>query len=126
MAIGFALLPALGVYLLASLASFGELLLAVILSLPLFAILIYRKRTVTGMASATLFWLAAEAFFAPVVAYVYISSTVDASNSSGIDEAVAGIQGGILLVLAFVVCIPLGIGFYVLSKRVQERPTAEA
>jgi len=122
MAIGFALLPAFGVYVLASLVAAPELLLAVV-ALPLFALLIYGRGTTTRMTSATLLLLAVEAFVAPVVAYVYISSNVEASNDSALGTAIAGIQGGILLVLAFVVCIPLGIGFYLLSKRVKSGRT---
>ena len=122
MAVGFATLPAIGVYAMASLTTTVELL-ASLLALPVFAILIYRQRTTTRMTSATLFWLALEAFVAPVVVFVYIASSIGGSNDTAFGTALAGIQGGILLVLAFVVCIPLGIGFYVLSKRVQPATT---
>lgn len=117
MALGFAVFPALGAYVLVGLTDYDELL-AVVIAFPLLAALLYNRHTVSAMTSSTLRWLAVEAFLAPVFALIYISEFVSSGDTSWLGRALTGVQGGILFVLACVVCIPLGVGFYVLSKRV--------
>lgn len=124
MALGFAVFPALGAYVLVGLTDYDELL-ATVVAFPLLAALLYQRHTVARMSSSTLFWLAIEAFLAPVFALFYISEYVSSGNTSWLGRAVAGLQGGIFFVLACIVCIPLGVGFYVLSNRVASRSSTD-
>lgn len=117
MALGVAVVPTLGAFALASLTGVDALLVAVVVAFPAFAYLAYRRRTMARMASSALLWLALESFVAPVAAILYVTGSVGGGSGSAIDTAIAGVQGGVVLLLAFLVCIPLGIGFYVLSGR---------
>lgn len=118
-ALGFALLPAFGAYMLVSLAAYEVMPVVLLLAIPIFGYLIYRKETRNDMASGMFFWLAVEAFLSPLAAIVYTSSYSAAETTTAAEQAGAAIGGGIVTVLAFVVGLPVGIVLYLISRRLE-------
>lgn len=120
---GFSLIPAFGAYMLVSLAAYQAIALALIIAIPIFAYLFYRRPGTKSMASGMFFWLGVESFLAPVAALFYTASFSAAETTTAAEEAGAAIGGGILTIMAFVIGVPLGVVFYLISRRLEPEAT---
>lgn len=118
-AIVIALLPAIAAYMLVSIAANEVLGVVFIVALALFAYLLYQYQTTKGMLGGMCFWLAIEAFLAPVAMLIYTFVYASEETSSAAGEAGAALGGTFLTIVAFVVGIPLGIVLYLVSGRLE-------
>jgi len=112
-----ALIPAFGVYMLISIATYSVSGLAFFVALPLFGYLLYQRPTGKAMLGGMCFWLAVEAFLSPVVMLFYTATYSAQETSTAAGEAGAAIGGGLLMIMAFVVGLPIGIVLYLVSRR---------
>lgn len=110
-----AILPALGAYFIIGIASASANTLVFWLGIPIFGYVIYDDSH-WGMASTTAFWLAIEAFLAPVF-FLIFTYGVASGMGTGAGAAGAAIGGFLIIAGVFVVAVPLGAGLYLLSKR---------
>lgn len=116
---GFALIPAFGAYMLVSVAAYDPIPAVLFIGIPVFAYLIYRRPGTKSMASGMFFWLSVESFLAPIAALFYTASYSAAETTTAAEEAGAAIGGGIVTIMAFVIGVPLGLVFYLLSRRLE-------
>lgn len=91
--------------------------LGLIAGIPLFTYLGYQMPTLKTAFGRLSFWTAIILFMSPLsmIVHTFIFSETQAQGTA--ETAGAAIGGTILIIGAFVIGIPLGIGFYLLSKR---------
>ncbi|WP_246984690.1 zinc ribbon domain-containing protein [Halorientalis marina] len=97
-----------------------------LIGLPLFTYLGYQMPTIKTAFGKLSFWTAIVFFLSPIL--LIIHTLIFAGGTEGAAEAAgAAIGGTILVVGAFVIGIPVGIGFYLLSNRysIEENATIE-
>lgn len=116
-ATGIGLIPSFGAYMLVSLGAYSAVVIAFLGAIPLFAYLMYRQPNKKAMASSTFFWLGIESFLVPLAAIFYTASYSAQETTTAAEQAGAAIGGGIVTIMAFVIGIPIGIVFYLLSRR---------
>lgn len=91
--------------------------IAILAGIPLFAYLGYQRPTTKTMAGRLSFWMAILLFSSPVMMMIYTSVFVSNEAQGTAEEAGAAIGGTVLIGAAFVIGLPLGIAFYLLSNR---------
>jgi len=113
------LLPAFGAYMLISLANAASepVVVAFFIGIGVFGYLLYKQPTTKAMFGGAFYWLAIEMFLSPLVMIIYTFTFASSQTSSDAGAAGAALGGGALTLMAFVVGIPLGIVFYLLSGR---------
>lgn len=116
-AVAFALLPAIGAYLGASIALYKAVGIVFVIALPAFAYLLYKRPTKKAMAGGMCFWLAIEAFLTPFILLIYTFVFASQETATGAEQAGAAIGGFIMVIVAFVVGLPIGIVLYLISRR---------
>jgi positive regulator of sigma E activity len=116
-AILLGLFPAFGAYVGVSIAAFDAVGIVFVIALPVFAYLLYQRPTVKAMAGGMFFWLSIETFLTPVMLLIYTFVFASQTPMTGAGQAGAAIGGIILVVVAFVVGVPVGVVFYLLSSR---------
>jgi hypothetical protein len=114
-AIGF--IPALGLYIMTSVAFFDPIPAVLLVGIVLFGYLLYRRPTAKSMVGGASFWLAIESFLTPLALLIYTFSFAAQETQTGAGQAGAAIGGFVLVIAAFVIGVPLGIVFYLVSKR---------
>lgn len=85
--------------------------------LVLFAYLGYQRPTAKAAIGRQSFWSAIMLFVSPVMMIIYTLVFTAQQTDGTAEEAGAALGGTVLILLAFVVGLPLGIGFYLLSRR---------
>lgn len=118
-AIAIALIPAFGAYTMVTIATNDVVGAAFLVSLPVFAYLLYRRPTRKGMIGGMFFWLAVESFLSPLVMLFYTAAYTSEETTTAAEEAGAAIGGTVLVIGAFVIGVPLGIVFYLISRRLE-------
>lgn len=89
-----------------------------ILGIPIFTYLGYQRPTIKTAFGRESFWTSIVLFMSPIL--LVLHTIIFASGTEGDAEAAGAVIGGTVLVIgAFVIGIPLGIGFYLLSRRYQ-------
>jgi len=111
------LLPAIGAYIGVSIAANNPMVIVLIVSIPTFGYLLYQRPTAKGMVGGASFWLAIEAFLTPLALLIYTFVFASQETVTTAGQAGAAIGGFIMVIVAFVVGIPVGIVFYLLSNR---------
>ncbi|WP_136718511.1 zinc ribbon domain-containing protein [Halorientalis salina] len=112
------LLPAFGAYMLISLANAGGPVgVAFLIGIGVFGYLLYKQPTTKAMFGGAFYWLAIEMLLSPLVMIIYTFTFASSQTSSDAGAAGAALGGGALTIMAFVVGLPLGIVFYLLSGR---------
>lgn len=111
--------------MLVSVAAYNAIVLVFFVGIPIFAYLFYQRQSIKSMGSGMLFWLAIEAFLMPLAAIVYTFAFSAAETSSEAEQAGAAIGGGLLTVIAFVIGIPVGLVFYLLSRKLEPDESAK-
>jgi hypothetical protein len=111
------LIPAFGLYIMTSVAFYNAIPAILLVGIVGFGYLLYRRPTTKAMFGGASFWLAIESFLTPLALLVYTFSFASQETQTGAEQAGAAIGGFVLVIGAFVVGIPLGIVFYLVSKR---------
>jgi hypothetical protein len=112
-----ALIPAFGLYVMTSIALFDPIPAVFFVGIAAFGYLLYKRPTTKRMAGGASFWLAIESFLTPLALLIYTFSFASQETQTGAGEAGAAIGGFILVIIAFVICVPLGIVFYLISGK---------
>lgn len=109
-----ALLPAiiLAIALPSAVSGIGFLV-----AVPLFTYLGYQRPTAGTAFGRLSFWTAITLFMSPLLMIVHTFIFTETQTQGTAETAGAAIGGTILVLGAFVIGIPLGIGFYLLSRR---------
>lgn len=116
-AAGIGFLPAFGAYMLISVASYGAIVAVLPIGIAVFGYLLYDRPTTKAMFGGAFFWLAVEALLSPVFMIFYTVAFASEETTTAAGEAGAAIGGGILVIMAFVVGLPVGIVFYLISRK---------
>jgi hypothetical protein len=116
-ALVIALIPAFGLYVMTSIALFDPIPAVLFAGIAVFGYLLYKRPTAKRMAGGASFYLAIESFLTPLALLIYTFSFASQETQTGAGEAGAAIGGFILVIIAFVICVPLGIVFYLLSGK---------
>lgn len=127
-ATAFAIIPAFGAYMGVSIAASDAVGWVFLLGIPAFAYLLYQRPTAKRMAGGMCFWLAVESFLTPVFLLIYAIGFASSETTTAAGQAGAAIGGFILVGVAFVVGVPVGIVFYLISTRLDveaDEPTDE-
>jgi hypothetical protein len=96
--------------------------LGLIIGIPVFTYLGYQRPTIKTAFGRLSFWTAIVLFMSPIL--LIIHTLIFAGGAEGSAEAAGAAIGGTILVIgAFVVGIPVGIGFYLLSRRYEIEDT---
>lgn len=109
-----ALLPAivLAVVLPGAITGIGLLI-----GIPAFAYLGYQRPTVKTAFGRLSFWTAIALFMSPIFMVIHTFIFTESQTQGSAETAGAALGGTILVIAAFVIGVPVGIGFYLLSKR---------
>jgi hypothetical protein len=91
--------------------------IGLLLGIPLFAYLGYQRPTVKSAFGRQSFWSAVLLFISPLMMIIHTAVFIESQTSGAAEEAGAAIGGTVLVILAFVVGLPLGIVFYLLSRK---------
>lgn len=89
------------------------------IGIAIFAYLLYQRPTAKAMVGGMSFWLAIECFLTPLA---LLGSTITFASQevqTAAGQAGAAIGGFFLTIIAFVVGVPLGIVFYLVSRRLE-------
>ncbi len=111
------LIPAFVAYVMASIAGNDVYSLVFFVAIPVFGYLLYRVPTVKEQAGQMFFWLAIETLLTPLVLLVSTFVFTGSETAGGAETAGAVIGGGILIIAAFLIGIPLAGVFYLISRR---------
>lgn len=84
---------------------------------PLFTYLGYQRPTIKTAFGRLSFWTAILLFMSPLFMILHTFIFAGTQAEGGAETAGAAIGGTILVIGAFVIGIPVGIGFYLLSNR---------
>lgn len=117
LAVAIGLIPAFGLYVMTSVALFDPIPAVLLIGIVVFGYLLYRQPTIKAMFGGASFWLAVESFLTPLALLVYTFSFAAEEAGTGAEQAGAAIGGGLLILLAFVIAVPLGIVFYLVSGK---------
>lgn len=96
-----------------------------LLGIPVFTYLGYQRPTLKTAFARESFWTAIILFMSPILLILHTFIFASGSENSA-EAAGAAIGGAILVIGAFVIGIPLGIGFYLLSRRYQVENVGQA
>lgn len=90
--------------------------LGFVIGIPAFTYIGYQRPTIKTAFGRLSFWTAIVLFMSPLLLIVH--TLIFAGGAEGSAEAAGAAIGGTILVIgAFVIGIPVGIGFYLLSRR---------
>jgi hypothetical protein len=113
--IGF--IPALGLYVMTSIAFYDPIPAVLLIGVVVFGYLLYKRPTAKTMFGGASFWLAIESFLTPLALLIYTFSFASQETQTGAEQAGAAIGGFVLVIIAFVICVPLGIVFYLIARK---------
>ena len=111
------IIPAFGLYAMTSIAFFDPIPAIFLIGIVVFGYLLYRRPTVKAMFGGASFWLAIESFLTPLALLIYTFSFASQETQTGAEQAGAAIGGFVLVIGAFVIGVPLGIVFYLASRK---------
>lgn len=111
-----ALVPAFGAYMVVSVGANDPLLWVFPLSIVAFTYSLYGHEMIKGQVGAGLFWLAIEAFAAPIAILAF--TVVYTSEQTGaFAQAGAALGGTVIFLITWFLSWTVGVVLYLVSRR---------
>lgn len=116
-AIGLAIIPAFGAYMIFSIATNTVAGGVFFLGFIVFAYLFYQKPTIKSQSSSMFFILSVESLLTPLMFTIYTFVFAAQETSGDLEQAGAAIGGVLLVGVAFLIGVPTAGVFYILYKK---------